>query len=166
MQVIFQKPTDLVLAIVEGELSSPLTVLKQTTLAAAQYRFVFSILGESHMVRVEHENGLIFHEVLACSELVSNNPVHYHRFNDLKAYRYHRAGYNIAISFEVHRADRLLPASAETSLEVQFPETHGRIPVTRVEWQATETAMSWRTVHLYPTDRRATSVVSESIFWF
>jgi len=169
---IQQNPTDLVLTIVAGRLDTPLTVLKHDTLQLGVWTLTFHIIGESHLVTIEHDQTPVLCEVLACADLSSQTCAHRHRFDDLavsgfrsgQAHCFATAGYSVAVDFD-DCLDHSPAADADGTLEMSFPEIAGQTPVTRIEWTQTgENTARWHTLHIYPREVGMVCVRSLSYF--
>ncbi len=164
MKKVFQKPTDLRLAILRTELPVNLTILDQAAIDIDAWKFSFYIVGESHLVRIEHRGALVLQEVLACIDMPPACCISWRQFQDLKAYRYGQDNYEVAVSFADQPDWTIPPKSSASCLEVVFPALHHHIPVTQVQWQMTSNTVYWWTLHVYPEARRTTRVHSRSEF--
>jgi Protein of unknown function DUF2617 len=164
MKTVLQKPTNLKLGILSTELPITLTALKRTAVSTGQWVFSFQIVGESHLVRIEHRGALILQEVLACIDVAAAHCVDCHDFGDRAAYRYKQRDYAVAVSFLDRPEWTLPPADSRACLEVEFPTVYGHSPVTRIQWEVTAGAVRWWTLHLYPEPEHLTRVQSRSEF--
>ncbi len=164
IEPIHQDPADLVLSIVAGKLEAPLTILKQSSLHVGAWTLTFHIIGESHLVTLEHDRAVVLCELLACADVDAASCVHHHPFNDSAAHCFVQSGYSI----DVHFDDGEHPISEtdiDGTLEVTFPEVAGQTPLTRILWQRVgENAVRWHTLHLYPHQGKIVSVHSLS-YW-
>jgi hypothetical protein len=164
IEPIHQDPADLVLTILAGELETQLTILEKSALDMDDWRLTFHIIGESHLVTVEHEGVTVLCELLACVDATAESCVHRHSFGDLTEHCFAQSGYSIRVNFG-EQPEALTMNEDHEKLEVIFPDIDGQTPVTRIEWtRVGENAVSWRTLHLYPRDGKMTSVHSFSHF--
>jgi len=147
--VVLQNPTHLVLCVTSQELTTEVTILCQQSIAFDDIKLTFHIIGESHIVRLERDDTLLFQEVLACIDLPEQECLHYHRFNDLSAHVYQHKGYQVQVDFNPsHHV--ILPHTPDSLLEVAFPKTHGQIPITRIQWRFKDDVLYWWSLHTYP----------------
>lgn len=160
MQSIYQHPTDLTLAILVHELPYDLTVLTSATLQQQDWQFEFQIIGESHRVRILHQQRLILQEVLACIPISDKSCYHLKQFKHLKTHRHQQRGYQTEVWF----SDCAGPLFEKPDLEVWFPEIFHQPPVTQIKWKHHEKAVEWWTLHLYPTVQNAITVLTYSKF--
>lgn len=160
---VHQNPADLALAVIAGKVQAPLTVLKHAALNVGDWTLTFHIIGESHLVTLEHDGEVMLSELLACVEVDAETCVHHHRFGDLGAHCFEQAGYSVTVNFDneyVAQSDE-----TENMLEVAFPEIAGETPVTRVIWERVgENAVCWQTLHVYPHEGKIIGVRSLSYF--
>lgn len=147
-QGVVQSPHDLVLAVHTEALTVPLDILAQSSVELHGHRLTWAIIGESHTVRVEQAGRVVLHEVFACVDLAGQVCRHQQHFRGLDAHRYGHAGYTIAVAFD--RPAWSVPAACDGHLEFAFALTHGRVPVTRIDWQQDGDALRWWTLHTYP----------------
>ncbi|MBC7869303.1 MAG: DUF2617 family protein [Chitinophagaceae bacterium] len=144
-----QQPTDLMLAISIQDISEQVNVLKQQSATFDNLQLTFYIIGESHIVRLERDDTLLFQEVLACIDLPEQDCLYHHRFNDLSAHTYQQKGYQVQVDFKpIHHA--MLPYTPDGLLEVAFPKTRGQIPITRIQWWLKDDVLYWWSLHTYP----------------
>lgn len=167
--VVHQQPSDLVLALLGTTLPVPVTILAQDSLRLGGYRFVFNIIGESHLTSVERDGATIFRELLACVPLPPDACQLHHPFGDLQAFSTSNGRYTGAVHFVSlpASADALaayLHAQPAASLEVAFPPIYHCTPVTRIWWHHVRGSVHWRTLHIYPSTDRITAVWSVSSF--
>jgi hypothetical protein len=136
------------LGVLTTEIALPLQVLKAQTWAYKRWRFYFQIIGESHLIRVERDGNLYFHEILACVPLDPTACQHAQPFRELAEHRYQQHNYQVRVAFstEAHPEDRL----GERGLEVRFPRVHRVTPVTRIQWARRGDQIVWWTLHTYP----------------
>ncbi|HEX2905946.1 MAG TPA: DUF2617 family protein [Phototrophicaceae bacterium] len=164
-----QYPGDLVLAVFARPLPVSVTVLAHSSFLLSGCRFVFNIIGESHLVSVERDTNPIFQELLACVPLTPEVCRLYHPFPDLQPFQTKTDTYTASVHFDT------LPASADgltqylrqqpaAALEVAFPAVDNITPVTRIWWQPTGDRVHWRTLHIYPDADHITAVWSASSF--
>jgi hypothetical protein len=160
---IHQNPADLSLNILTTRLHLPLTVLKQHTLQIGAWSLQFHIIGESHLVTIEHDGVLVLSELLACVEVEASACLHHHRFNDLAAHCFQQLGYSIAVEFSDCYED--VPVEVDGVIEVAFPEIADQTPITRIVWtRIGEHAVRWHTLHVYPGEDKMACVHSLSYF--
>jgi hypothetical protein len=165
IQPVFQQPEDLVLGVVATKLPDNLfTVIQKKTLQLGRWRIHFHIIGESHWIRIEHDDRLALQEVLACTTLNKAWCSHHHEFADLAGHQHMRDNYGVSIQFS-HRHGWIEPAlSNDTQMEARFPEMFGWVPITRVRWRVVGQRVSWWTLHIYPEPNRVTYVKTQSHF--
>jgi hypothetical protein len=164
IEPIHQDPADLVLTILARNLETPLTILEQTTLDMDGWRLTFHIIGESHLVTIDHDGVTVLCELLACVDAAAASCLHRHSFGDLTEHCYFQSGYSIRVSFGEQPDASILNEHHQT-LELIFPDIDGQTPVTRIEWtRVGKNAVKWQTLHLYPRDGKMTSVHSFSHF--
>jgi hypothetical protein len=147
---IHQRPQDLILGIVQTELSYPVKPLQSAVYDAGLFRLQFQIIGESHIVRVECAGAPVFHEVLACLPLRAEQCAHWHRFADLRPHTYQAGRYCVEVQCDSTPDGWSPPAQPQQQLEVHFPLVNGQTPVTRVAWAQIDTTTYWWTLHTYP----------------
>ena len=164
MNIVLQKPTDLKLAILRTELPANLTTLKQAVVFAGDWQFSFHIVGESHLVRIEHRRALVLQEVLACIDVAAAQCVDWHQFSDLAEHRYDETDYEVGVTFDDRPDSTGSWADSSAGLVVEFPAIYGCSPVTRIRWELAADRIRWWTLHLYPEPRRITRVLSHSEF--
>jgi hypothetical protein len=164
-----QCASDLVFAITEQELTVPVKVLAQAQFSAAGLAFTFSIIGESHIVRVERDGALLMQEVLACIPVEPGRCTHLARFPVLTNHTYMRPNYTASVNF--YQTDSVLEAPFEAQeqgrLRYAFPQSYGRTPQTVVLWYTDPhkpNALGWRTLHSYPEVGGVRTVLTESTF--
>ncbi|MDX1991255.1 MAG: DUF2617 family protein [bacterium] len=162
-----QRAADLVFAVTEQELTVPVKVLAQAQFSAAGLAFTFSIIGESHIVRVERDGALLMQEVLACIPVEPGRCVHLARFPMLTNHTYTRPNYTASVNFS--QTDAVLEAPVEAQeqgrLHYAFPQHWGRTPQTVVLWYTDPrkpNALGWRTLHSYPEANGIRTVLTES----
>lgn len=160
IQAVYQNPSDLALAVVSGELSLPLTILRRDTLIIGDWAFAFHIIGESHLVTIDHKSQMILCELLACVDVPAKICLHHHQFSDLTAHCHTQPGYTVDVHFDT-QPDTIFGSD---SISVEFPKIYGQTPVTRVEWLHDSGVVSWRTLHVYPQEKGITCVHSISHF--
>lgn len=162
LPIVYQKPDDLVLSVLNCEIPVRLNVLRQTPVDVGTWRFTFSIIGESHCVRVEQDGELVFHEVLACVKMPEEVCTHHHAFTDRADHTYRHETYGIAVWFDYEesstRSDR------ENQIEVVFPEVYGHVPLTQVSWRTIQNGIRWTSLHAYPQPEGVVFVRSASQF--
>lgn len=158
---VHQDPADLVLTIVAGKIETPLTVLKQASLERGSWRLNFHIIGESHLVTVEYNGLPVLSEVLACVDITASH-THQQHFNDLAEHTFSVPGYTVLVDFD-SSGNEVRPLASVGTLEMEFPEIDGQIPLTRVSWSPIgETAFRWQTLHVYPIAGKRVCVQSFS----
>lgn len=163
LDVIYQQPEDLILAVISGELSQKFTVLQQQQITLGDWCVQFHIIGESHHVCLAYQDQVVLHEVLACTTLDEVTCQHHHAFHRVKAHRYAQPGYNVTVQFmQTAPAEPTLPPA--NWLDVRFPTVYGLEPYTRLGWQMDTDRLHWWTVHVYPTADHVTYVTTQSYF--
>lgn len=160
---ILQRPQDLKLAMLLDDTLSGLHIFRQTQITCGRWNFHFAIIGESHFVRVTHDDRFIMQEVLACIDLPDNLRGNVHALHTLEPYQYDSQRYQVRIAAS-HQPD-VRPSDCDGMLEHQFPITCGAIPVTRICWWQHDHSLRWNTLHSYPAPDRNTYIVSESCFY-
>jgi hypothetical protein len=161
LEPVYQRPSDLVLAVTRQELTCPLTFLASRSIERGPWRFTFQIIGESHLVRVEQDGRLAWQEVLACVTLPPVGLLHHHRFASLTTHRWRFDNYDTRVRF----AKRLpLAGSIDDEIRVEFPAMYGQMPFTSIGWRITSGSTKWQTVHVYPGTNEVIYVCSESTF--
>lgn len=160
---VHQNPADLSLNVLNTRIDRPLTVLKQQMLQMGAWILHFHIIGESHLVTIEYEGGLVLCEMLACVEVEADACQHQHRFSDLASHCFQQPGYSIAVEFGDCYED--VPVEADGVLEVSFPQIADQTPITRIVWtQVAEHSVRWHTLHVYPEEGKMVCVHSLSCF--
>lgn len=161
---VHQDPADLVLTIVTGRIETPLTILKQDSMQVGAWLLKFHIIGESHLVTIEHDGRPVMCELLACVDSDAASCLHQHHFDDLAPHCFAQTGYSIDVDFD-STFDAVPALSTENALEMSFPEIDGCTPITRIVWnRISETAVRWQTLHVYPFDGKIIAVRSLSYF--
>jgi hypothetical protein len=108
-------------------------------------------------------------EVLACVDLPTVGAVHHHLCADLADHTLDvelpTLWYQIKLRFHTTPPTGWADVGAD-GLALDFPQTHGQTPRTRIRWQCDNAAaadFAWQTLHSYPqADGTAVYVVSES----
>ncbi|MDX2136971.1 MAG: DUF2617 family protein [Chloroflexota bacterium] len=157
---VTQVPTALVLVVTDAELPFQPHILSSCFVEWADVAFQFSIIGESHFVRIERMGRLWLHELLACTPLYTFSEGHVHPFDKLGAHDYAKDNYCTKVSFSQFPPRRRL--KTRSSITVHFPRQHGVIPMTHVAWQTHPDRVDWWTLHTYPEAAYTTYVVTES----
>lgn len=166
IQCIVQHPEALILGVAYGAFPPDTYIsLKHAVVLLDNWRFEFHIIGESHLVRIEHEGGLIQQEILACTDLDPRRCQHYHPFVDLASHDYRHRGYAVAIDFAREPGSIDLPVDPSAMLEVVFPEVYGFSPYTQLYWHLDGRIVRWATLHTYPDSHGVTYVRSASQFY-
>ena len=160
---VIQRPQDLVLAILpDGELPA-MTVLQQSELYFGDWHFQFSIIGESHHIRVEHAGEAVLNEVLACVSVAQTDCVHYQSFADLAAHDYESGQYQVQVE-SGHEPRWRIPKHDINQIAYTFPTTFGQQPVTRIQWRRSQNTVHWWTLHTYAEATKTTFVHTASVF--
>lgn len=160
---IHQDPRDLALTIILGKLQTPLTILKRHTLTLGTWHLNFHIIGESHLVTIEHDQQPVLCEVLACADIKATAAYH-HTFRDLASHCYEQPGYSVHVDFD-DSTDTLAPSGSDNLLEMVFPDIEDKSPITQVLWEKVgENTLQWQTLHVYPYNDRLICVRSLSYF--
>lgn len=158
-----QRPQDLSLALLLDDCLSGLHIFRQTQVPCGRWNFHFAIIGESHFVRISRDDRFVMQEILACIELPDCSHANVHRLDTLQPYQYDHLPYQVRI--HASHLPAALPAAVDGLLEVEFPITHGVIPVTRICWWQQADTLRWQTLHSYPAPDGSTYIVSESCFY-
>ncbi len=162
MNAVYQLSSDLVLGVTNRELDNAVTILEQKTLDCGPWRFTFSIIGESHLVRIERKEVLVWQEILACVKLNTQELVHYHPLKKLGDHVWECGNYVTAVRCD---EEPFKAWPADDSMQVDFPMVYGKAPFTRVSWSVVANTVRWQTLHVYPYARCTVNVSSESIFY-
>jgi hypothetical protein len=157
---VTQVPTALVLAVTDAELPFQPHILLSRCVEWDDVALQFSIIGESHLVRIERYGRLWFHELLACTLLDAFSEGHIHSFDDLVVCDYAKDNYCTKVAFSQLPPRRRL--NTRNSITVRFPRQHDVTPMTHVAWQTHPDRLDWWTLHTYPEATHTTYVVSES----
>lgn len=164
IHTVQQKPTDLVLTILATALPDTVTILKTDKITINQWSFEFSIIGESHVVTVNREERLQFHEMLACVHVPEIHCTHYYPFHTLHAHHHNTQGYSVDVAFAPLPTWTLPDTSITPHLEVAFPMVWGKMPITRIAWDYDNDQITWWTLHVYPERDTTTYVHTKSQF--
>lgn len=161
---VYQKPSDLELAIADQQIPVHFTIYKSRLIRAKKIRAIFRIIGESHWITLEHEDGAVFHEALACIRMPTCNLMHHHCFSLQQPHRFSNDYYAIRVEF--HHA---LPGKHQTAfdeapplLKMEFPPIYGQIPVTQINLSQVDGYLYWSTLHLYPRQHGLIAVETRS----
>jgi hypothetical protein len=187
LEPVVQHPRDLNLIVADQRLPNlvtPLTVLAERVVTLGLWRARFVVIGESHFVQVWHTTRVALdqaaapkmasqeaalQEVLACVDLPTVGAVHHHLCADLADHTLDvelpTLWYQIKLRFHTTPPTGWADVGAD-GLALDFPQTHGQTPRTRIRWQCDNAAaadFAWQTLHSYPqADGTAVYVVSES----
>lgn len=161
MQVVYQSPQQLTLALFDGQPTYPLTLLRSRRHRMGDWNVHFHIIGESHAVIFTHHGRPLFTELLACIPVSAEQCAYVHPFTTLDAHMMQRDNYQVQVTF-----DATTPSPLTNSLELAFPPVWGRVPITRIEWEQTGSCLHWRTLHTYPNHLGETCVRTTSHFDF
>jgi hypothetical protein len=187
LEPVVQHPRDLNLIVADQRLPNlvtPLTVLAERVVTLGLWRARFVVIGESHFVQVWHttrvaldqaaapkmaSQEVALQEVLACVDLPTVGAVHHHLCADLADHTLDvelpTLWYQIKLRFHTTPPTGWADVGAD-GLALDFPQTHGQTPRTRIRWQCDNAAaadFAWQTLHSYPqADGTAVYVVSES----
>jgi hypothetical protein len=156
---VAQVPTALVLGVTDAELAFRPHVLLSRCVEWGSVTFQFSIIGESHFVRIERDGKLWFQELLACTPLLNLSVGHIHPFDKLLAHDYAKESYRIRVTFSQSPPRRL---NNGNGIIVRFPRQHGITPLTHISWRLHANHIDWWTLHTYPEATHTTYVLSES----
>lgn len=162
MLVAHQNPTDLILAILCTDTQLPLTILDQSVMEVGDLTFTFQIIGESHAVRITHNDTFMLQEILACIEIPTTAAAHYHPFSELASHDYTIPNYYTTVTFTSYTTTDPIPTLPAPNLEVRFPAIYGHQPITQIAWEIAENTVRWKTLHLYPSEHDIISVKSVS----
>jgi hypothetical protein len=162
---IYQQPGDLILGLFDNELAVDPLILEQATVHHGPVTAHFQIIGESHIARIERDERVWFHETLSRLPLHAHECQHWHSFIDRRNHHFEQAGYRVQVAFQY---DEMPPrrTTGRSMIQVYFPPVFGLVPITRIEWQVSERALTWWTLHTYPEAMRTTYVESESVLEF
>lgn len=152
IQPIDQNPAGLSLAVFAGTCDHPFTILRQVTATLGDWTFTFHVIGESHLVTAALDGVIVFSELLACVDVPMHRCVHHHRFHDLAAHRCAQPGYAVEVAVENGLPESTVAGNDAQRIEVQFPQTAGQMPFTRIEWQRVGHILRWQTLHVYPQE--------------
>jgi hypothetical protein len=162
LSLVYQRPEDLILNVLTGEIQPALKVLKQQVVMIHDWRFVFAIIGESHWIRIERHNRLVLQEVLACIPVRAEGSLFYHRCTEALPTSYRWARYDVALHFSASPSPGL--PEAEGRLALDFPPLYGIVPTTQIAWKQQAGALHWWTRHTYPGPAQLTYVRTHSTF--
>lgn len=163
LEPIEQKPSDLRLILADHDCSPHFTTLKHHTIQNDDITLDLRIIGESHIITISRDEQTILQEILACTDYTSDTCLCAYHFGTLAAYAYNRDNYSVAVSFHEQPINEWMPYGVET-IELEFPEMWGQIPVTRIGWQCTGGTIQWWTLHIYPEQAYSTCVHTVSIW--
>lgn len=158
LRAIHQHPQDLTLAIAHANRLPTSRALAHATWQRNSWQLDFTIIGESHHVRLLHNGQFIMDELLACVQ-ITVACTHQHAFSDLRAHHYQGDGYRIRVWFEAAEP-QWQPSAHE--LVYHFPPIDGRAALTRLQWQWTNRQMLWRSLHTYILDQQIICAYSQS----
>jgi hypothetical protein len=160
---IIQHTKDLRLAILSEDVLASLTILQEARIHYGDWQVYFAIIGESHRIRIQHQEQFILEEILACVDVQANDCSHYHDFSDLTAHHYQQEQYRIHISF----SDKIpLKIPSAQSIEYRFPVIYNLEPITRIEWKLEGNILFWWTLHSYAEPEKIITVHTQSEFHF
>jgi hypothetical protein len=162
MNPVYQQAHDLVLGVLTQETAAPLTIFQEATLARDLWRVRFTIIGESHWIRIENEGRLVLQEVLACVPLKATECLHHHPCQNRQAHHFAWQNYQVDLHFG---SDPRFPSS-KTGLRVEFPQILGQTPFTALRWEEKADALHWWTLHTYPQVGQTVCVRTFSRFKF
>lgn len=163
MDQILQSPRELQLGVFTHNSLPETTDLMLCEDRSGINRVTFTIIGESHKIKVLRDGKLVLAELLACIPIDPLQGVHHHCFVDGKPHSWHTEGYQLSVwTVSNHVPVKSLP----NSIQFAFPETYGVIPITRVEWEILATGIHWKTYHVYPDESGLVTVCSNSKFTF
>lgn len=156
---ILQRPQDLILAITVDD-TLPLTqILKTAHWQSESYRVEFSIIGESHRVRISHNSAFILEEMLACIDVAEADCTHYQALTELAPHSHQHERYQVDISV----ADTLnhwQPSDQE--IVYTFPRINTIDPVTKIQWYTANHTLHWRTLHTYAQQESLIAIYTHS----
>lgn len=160
---IFQRAQDLRLAVVTQDVLPTTKTMQEANLTFSEWQVNFAIIGESHRIQIRHNGAFFLEEMLACIDIAADSCWHYHDFADLEEHAYREGQYRIQTYFS-----EVIPDKIETrqGIEYQFPKVHDIYPITRIEWQLSETILRWWTLHTYAEAKKITCVHTQSEFYF
>lgn len=163
LKAINQRPQDLKLAIVtEDKLPSTINLVEKSQIID-DWSIRFSIIGESHRVRIDYQGQFMMEEMLACITVPSENCQHYHGFDDLQAHDFEQAVYHVCVSMQRNRNPW---QEAQNEISYSFPEINGIQALTKIQWHYTHSSVSWRTLHTYTDAGDILCVYSDSNYTF
>jgi hypothetical protein len=162
LNAVYQLSSDLELGVTNRELDCAVTVLDQKALDCGPWRFTFSIIGESHTVRIERNGVLVWQEILACVKLSPDNLIHYFPLKKLGDHSWECGSYTTKIRCDETPLDLW---AVDDELRIDFPVVYGKLPYTWVGWSATANRVRWQTLHVYQYSRCTVHVSSESSFY-
>lgn len=157
---IIQRPEDLMLAVVEYDLSAGFTVFKQQEIRYEDVAVQFAIIGESHIITVLRDEQVVLQEILACVTFPPE--IQAHRFDDLGEYTENRHHYGVHVRFATGEAD--IAPLGKDAIEYEFPTILGQSPLTRINWSCSGRIIQWWTLHRYITEQSSIDVRTQSNF--
>ena len=189
---IVQRPQDLILACVSDDCLPETQILAQNIWQYQDWQIRFAIIGESHRVRLSYQGKFIMEEMLACADIPLQTCQHHHQLADLQPHQYQHANYSVNIDINDnptlwqekdeatlvghHSTSKIMrsqkPVSKREShlikkeIKFIFPPINGKEALTRLQWQATKTAIHWRSLHTYICDGKLLCVYSQSQYDF
>lgn len=160
---INQRPQDLILAVTNQDNLPDTQVLQQASWQVADYSVTFVIIGESHRVKIEQHGQFIMEEMLACVDVPTDDAIYQHSFQNLQHHEHRQRNYSVVVNIDTHKTEW---QSTEQEIVYFFPQINSIQPVTRIQWQATKTAIQWRTLHTYIDNQDITNIYTQSHFSF
>ena len=160
LRPIIQRPEDLMLVVVENDISTDFTVFKQQEIQYKDIAVQFAIIGESHVITVRRDGWVVLQEILACATFPPE--IQAHRFDDLGEHTENRHNYSVHVRFSRGEAD-IAPLEKD-AIEFEFPAMWGQSPLTRINWSCSERVIRWWTLHRYVTEQNFIEVHTQSNF--
>lgn len=160
---IVQRPQDLILAVVINDVLPDSQILVQKMWFYDDWQIRFAIIGESHRVSLTYQGQFVMEEMLACADISLQTCQHHYQLSDLRPHHYQRKNYTVAINVSDTIA---LWQTQDNEIQFVFPAINGKESLTKLQWQATQTSIQWRSLHSYICDGELVCVYSQSQYDF